>query len=185
MVQMTLRAVKATAVMRRTGNASTAGFSLIEQMVVLVVIAGLATVAASLVPAARERAQYREALADLVHVLRATRSTAIRERRVTRFVMNVAERSFMCALCRLDGRFDGETQLSFRTSAGELLDRDQAALAFYPDGSSSGGAFVISRNAVTWIVSVNWLTGDVRYSAGATVALSAQGGDIAHDQQKP
>ena len=45
---------------------------------------------------------------------------------------------------------------------GVLTATGQGAIAFYPDGASSGGSIDLQVREAVWHIDVGWITGDVR-----------------------
>jgi general secretion pathway protein H len=151
---MTLRAIVA----RRDAQA---GFTLIETLVVLLIIALCAAVAAPLVRRPADSLRLSETARKLAEDLRWTRAYAIGHNQETDFLIDVKQRSY--ASPAVAGR-TLPPDIGMRLVFADALRRQSAVggFRFYPSGASSGGEVAISLGSRTVHVSVNWLTGSAR-----------------------
>ncbi len=138
------------------------GFTLMELLVVLAIMAILAGIAMptfvgrSTVLAVESGAQ---AIAD---ALGRTRGRAISTNRAAAFTLNIEERWFRAAAESTAERLPDEAKISFVTARSEVLNETVARIRFYPDGSSSGGRIILAAQDRQYAVLVDWLTGRVR-----------------------
>ena len=142
------------------------GFTLIEMIVVLAVMA----LAASVAPVAVERmldgASYRATLRDLMASMRGARNEAIGSGEPVRFVLDLNERRFgvgeeLRGEIPADVDVDGQVALDLITPEGQL------GIMFYPDGSSTGGSIFVRRaSGVATQLRVGWLLGRVSQHPG-------------------
>ena len=109
------------------------GFSLLELIVVLAIVAAVSAVAAPHLSGAVRAASLTAGARELAASLRAARSEAVVQRREVAFVP------------RRDPR----------------LAADAPAIRFFPDGSSSGGRLTLRADGRSAHVEVDWLTGRV------------------------
>ncbi|WP_447764253.1 pilus assembly FimT family protein [Pseudomonas reinekei] len=135
------------------------GFTLIELLVVIVLIGISIGLVSFGVGKGLQAATERRALSELVQALRAARVQAIitGQPAQTRFDLDTA-------------RFHGPDQHAHRLPQDmhvQLLTAEGlgSAFEFYPDGGSSGGHLLLSRNDKRWRVDINWLTGNVQLSS--------------------
>jgi general secretion pathway protein H len=141
------------------------GFSLIELVVVISLIAGATALVAGLLNAGLPGQQLRGAARELAAQMRFARAQAI--------VTGEAQ------VLRLDA--DKHTWSAPRGRMGEIPDaieiiavgaRDDAAgegvatYRFFPDGASTGGHVRLRRGEAEWRVDVAWLTGEVALARG-------------------
>jgi general secretion pathway protein H len=132
------------------------GFTLFELLVVIVLIGISVGLVGFGVGKGLHSASERRALSEVVQALRAARVQAIvtGQPAQTRFDLK-------------DGRFQGPLQ-KVRHLPGDMhvqlqtADGLGSAFEFYPDGGSSGGHLLLSRNDKHWRVDINWLTGNVQ-----------------------
>ncbi|TGE01038.1 GspH/FimT family pseudopilin [Methylobacterium nonmethylotrophicum] len=142
---------------------TSAGFTLIEMLVVLAVLA----VSAALVPLAvgpvRERNLLARSSASLADLIARARATAIRDGRTTRLVFDLEHRTVLLAGTSRRVRLDPSLDLIL-TTAQEAERDGRRALLFLPDGTATGGRLrvtIAGGRAPGRSLSVSWLTGAV------------------------
>lgn len=143
---------------RGTGQA---GFTLVELLVVLAMLAlALAVVAPSLLraragPVARSAAYE---LAGTLRELRAAAQTSNVERLVT---IDVARRQYWAEGVTARRRLPDHVRLDLWVPESERFGGG-GRVRFFPDGSASGARLVLQDDKARSTVSVDWLNGDVR-----------------------
>lgn len=132
------------------------GFTLFELLVVIVLIGISVGLVGFGVGKGLHAASERRALSEVVQALRAARVQAIvtGQPAQTRFDLK-------------DGRFQGPQQKARQLPSDMHLQLQTAdglgpAFEFYPDGGSSGGHLLLTRDDKRWRVDINWLTGNVQ-----------------------
>ena len=137
-----------------------AGFSLIELMVVMVLVAGLfGLIGGSLsrsVGAAELRNEVREVIAGMRH----TRGQAIVTRSEQLFRVDADALTWQAA-GRDPQRMPEGLDITLTTARSELTGENAGGIRFYPDGSSTGGSVLLSVGEREWHVTVGWLTGEI------------------------
>lgn len=138
---------------------ATAGFTLLELIMVIALMALALGVLGAGLGRGLEAARERQVLGQLVAALRQTRAQAVLsgDTRVLRFDLHA--RSF---------RIPGQAPRTWPDTLGLRLTGATelgAAVAFFPDGSSSGGNVELERAGQRWRVDIGWLTGQVRWQA--------------------
>ncbi len=143
------------------------GFTLLEMLLVLSLIAIAVTLAAMAMNGGMEGMRLRNAAREIAGQLRYTRAQAIASGQPQRFALDVDAHRWQAP----DGkqgeipealriRFTGARQAQARTEEGAIL--------FFPDGASTGGRVQLEAGDAAWRVDVAWLTGEVKLSrAGA------------------
>jgi len=138
------------------------GFTLVELLVVLAVMALVLTVAGPMVSKALPGAQLKTAARDLAAGLRYARNRAISINRSTAFVLDTETRRYRVAGEPEIRTLPAAFAVSFLTARSQLEDAHTGRIKFFPDGSSTGGEITLSDGARTFRVSVDWLLGRIR-----------------------
>jgi len=140
----------------------TRGFTLLELMVVLAVMALIAGLSAPFILSDRPQAELWRDRAALIDALHDARSEAIAENSESTFVLDVSERRFEVPGTDAKGQLDDRIAISFVTARSEQIDGPAAAIRFFPDGGSTGGHITLSIGAAESVITVDWLTGRTR-----------------------
>lgn len=144
------------------------GFTLIEILAVVALIALAVTVVAVSVGDGLKGAKVRAASRDLVAALRYTRGQAIVKREQKTLSVDVEQRRY-----RAPGRpwveLPKDMEMKLFTARSELEEEGVGRIRFFPDGASTGGHIDLVRGEATWRVDVNWLTGEIRMIEGGEV----------------
>ena len=166
-----------------------AGFTLIEALVVLALMATVFALFVGALVGALPGQQLRDATNRLAAEMRATRARAVATGIDQSFVIDTQARTWRSgasdelvdAFAPMPGTKPGATSGGGVRRQGELDDalalgatvaREEqpgpgiAAIRFFADGSSTGGRVVVRRGDAAWRVDVNWLTGAVRVERG-------------------
>lgn len=156
------RAVKAKMPISSAGSdhrAPESGFTLIEVLVVLVI---LALAMAVVVPAIGKGVggSLDDAARDVQLALRKARSEAVMAQRSTAVLLDVEGKKFRLERSARQVSLPESIALNARVAESELKD-GVAGIRFFPDGSSTGGAFSLARGDSHMSVNVDWLTGRV------------------------
>ena len=154
-----------TAMRPMPGRAWARGFTLIEILVVMSIMA----LVVALVPMAfgrlQEAAQYRDTVRAALTDMRAARQQAQSEGRDVRFVVNLAQRRF-----GVEGgpQYEAPEPLELRAAmAAETAGADGSlAILFLPRGGASGGSLDVIRPSGTGVrLRVDWFSGRVEQEA--------------------
>jgi len=141
------------------------GFTLIEILVVFVII----SLMFALVPMVIKPSigsQLKNSAREISILLRWTRTHAVTERQHIALWMNTADKQY-----QIDSRegihiLPEEVEV-LMTVADHEIDGSNAAIRFYPDGSSSGGTIELAVENEGYTIQVDWLTGEVALQAFA------------------
>lgn len=152
------------------GRRAAAGFTLLEMLAVIVLVAIAVTVVAIAATRGLNSARVRAASTDLAAALRHTRTQAIVHSTPKALTVNVAARRYTAA--GADPRTLPETMDVAVTSARADQDADKARIRFFPDGSSTGGHITLTHGARQWRVNVAWLTGAVSVHTSTSTSAS-------------
>lgn len=141
------------------------GFSLIELIVVLVLIATLAGIGAAVIGGALPGRELRAAAAEVAGELRYTRAQAIVTGQEQVFRLDVAGKRWTSAGKRA-GDLPAAVDLVATTARDPEPVDEVAVVRFFPDGAATGGRIVFRRGEAAWRVDVAWLTGEVSLVRG-------------------
>jgi general secretion pathway protein H len=141
------------------------GFSLVELVVVMVLIAALAALGLAAIGSGLPGQKLRGAAREIAAELRFTRAQAIATGREQVFRIDVGDKRWQGSGERR-GEVPGGIAIE-AIGAREALDEPQAvAIRFFPDGAATGGRLVLRSGEAAWRVDVAWLTGEVRLRRG-------------------
>ncbi|MCH8478545.1 MAG: GspH/FimT family pseudopilin [Wenzhouxiangella sp.] len=140
--------------------ARAAGFSLVELIVVMVLVGLLFAVVGVSVSRSVSGAEIRNAAREVTAGMRHTRGQAIIQRQQQVFRGDANARTWQAAggdPVQLPEGLD----ITLNTGRSELTGESAGGIRFYPDGASTGGNVVLSRDGREWRINVAWLTGEI------------------------
>jgi general secretion pathway protein H len=138
-----------------------AGFTLLELLVVLVLMALITGMAIPLISAGTPGAQIKAASRELIAGLRQAREQAIVSRQPAALTIDVQTRRFQISGQPRAFQLPGKLQIGLYVA--EVEDNGKlGSFIFYPDGSSTGGRVTVSLDGQTNRIDVDWLTGVAR-----------------------
>ena len=136
-----------------------AGFTLVEMLVVLALLALVMAIAPPLLGARQGEAQLAAAARELAAALRETRSLALRDGRTEVFVIDAAAGAFRAGPGAVRHLAPG---LALAAVSGDRqAPQPIGAIRFFADGSSTGGTLLLLQGERRSHVTVDWLTGRV------------------------
>ncbi len=147
----------------RTNNncARTSGFTLVELMFVMVIIALVMGLVATSMSSSISSAEARAASRKLVASLRYTRTQAILDKSEKVLLVDIENRSYQAPGRKLVKLPEG-VELTITTARSELTSEAVAGIRFFPDGGSTGGHIELLINGREYRINVAWLTGETR-----------------------
>ncbi len=141
------------------------GFTLIEILAVLSIIALIMSVAAVSFAGRLEKLKISGAARDVMSALRMTRSQAIVQRTEQALEVNLEARTVT-----VPGRnaviLPEQIEMRLVTATTEVSSDKIGRIRFFPDGGSTGGKVVLATEAREWQVKVSWLTGEIELDDG-------------------
>ena len=137
------------------------GFTLVELLVKLAILALVLAVVPPFLSGAMDGVRFSSAERDLVSALRYARSRAVNLQQTVTVDINVKHGTMQVAGRQRDLSIPDDTSLTLRTARQEQLSEHAGAIRFYPDGSSTGGQVRLRRGDRVSSVDVNWLTGRI------------------------
>lgn len=137
------------------------GFTLVEVIVVMVIIALTLGLVATSLSRSISGAEAREAGRKMVAALRYTRTQAILSKSEQVFTVDLDAKAY-----EAPGRervvLPEGVELQLTTAASEVVRDQVGAIRFFPDGGSTGGRVDLNVNGRDYVVHVAWLTGEAR-----------------------
>lgn len=140
-----------------------AGFSLLEMILVVALIATASLLAAMVVTGGMQGMQLRSSSKEIASQLRYTRAQAIATGQPQRFVIDPRGRRWQAPNDKhgtippaIDVEFTGAREAQPRAGEGGIL--------FFPDGASTGGRVQLRAKQAVSRIDVAWLTGEVTLS---------------------
>jgi general secretion pathway protein H len=136
-----------------------AGFTLIEVICVLAIIALLVSLVLPAIPRATSRARLEAYALEVASLLTADRTAAIRRRAEIATALDARSRIIRSGAGA--GRIQLPRDVAFDALLAQTCNGRNAGttVAFFPSGMSCGGTIELRRGNVGYQVRVNWLTG--------------------------
>lgn len=143
------------------------GFTLLEMLLVLAIMAMVLAVAPPLLSAAMPGLQLKGSARSIAAALRQARSKAITEGRATTLDVDLEQRQ-----AQVDGSgnsvsIPSSIEIVLTTADQELTDEQHGRIRFYPDGTSTGGRVALKHGSSGYDIDVDWLTGRIQIKATA------------------
>ena len=137
------------------------GFTLLELLVVLAIAALILMATPPLISSAIPGVELKSSARRVTAGLRLAREEAIHQGHDIAFTLDLEARTF-----KVDGRFrEGKLaeglELKLEAAEKEMSSDSMGGIRFYPDGSSTGGRVILTRENKGYQVGVQWLTGRV------------------------
>lgn len=143
------------------GTISQAGFTLIEMLVVMVIVATTVAVALPLFNHPSARLRLEATINDLLGALRATRSISILRNTETVLSLNVDQRFFASPVVSRRN-LPSDVVVKLRFASVEQERRAEGGFRFFPDGSSTGGEVTLMLANHKMAICIDWATGRAR-----------------------
>jgi general secretion pathway protein H len=143
---------------RSAAPSSTAGFTLVELLVVLAILGMAMAIALPRLLQPSPALQLDAAVRALIGAMRSTRSAAIAQNKELVFVLDVNSRSFASPVAR-EQALPRDAQMALKIAEPERESPSRGGIRFYPDGSASGGEIVLNLKDKEGRICIHWLTG--------------------------
>ena len=138
-----------------------AGFTLIEVVCVLAIVALLAALVVPWLPRSTSQPRLAGYAVEVAALLKADRSAAMRAHTMVSTLLDADRRTvrsgYRPAMVEMPADVAFSALLAERC-AGRIVG---STIDFFPSGASCGGVVAISRQGVGYQIRVNWLTGGV------------------------
>lgn len=142
------------------GERATAGYTLVELLVVLAIMGLLLAAAPAIISAARPGVEAKAAARMLANDLRSARTAAITTDADTWVVVDTARHAYSVEPHGETKALPRDALVQLRGPRGEEAGT-RAVLRFYPDGSSNGGSVGIASHGRQHWITAHWLTGRI------------------------
>ncbi len=137
----------------------TGGFTLVELLVVMVIMALVLGLVATSISRNISGAEMRSAARKMTASLRYTRTRAILDKQETVFMIDTENRSYLAPKREAVTLPEG-MNVAVNTARSELTSENVGGIRFYPDGGSTGGFIELEANKRIYRIDVAWLTGE-------------------------
>jgi len=143
------------------------GFTLLEMLVALIIAALLVSLVPGALSAAIPGQRLKAAVGDFASALESARRRAIYQGRPIDVLVDAATASYVIgeSTTVLPDGARLRPRRAFVSPGAEghlpLTGTEAVVLRFYPDSSTTGGVVSVSQGNREFVVTVNWLTGDV------------------------
>ncbi len=141
------------------------GFTLLEMIVVLLIIATAATLLGTSVVGRLDSVRVATAARDVSAALRLTRSQAILKREEMFLEVDLDKRTYK-APGREPVQLPEALELKLLTASTEVDSGNVGRIRFFSDGGSTGGRVTLIAGEREWKVNVSWLTGEIQLDDG-------------------
>lgn len=138
------------------------GFTLLELLVVVAILAMLVAVVPPLVSAAVPGAKLKSATREVAAALRYARSQAITHGQDVTVHLSIKSRRYRITGISRDFVLPAELDISVNGSGLATPDSETVGIRFFSDGSSTGGRVTLAIAGRTNQVDVDWLLGRVK-----------------------
>jgi general secretion pathway protein H len=135
------------------------GFTLVEMMVVLVIVALMMALVGTSISRNISGAEIRTAASKVAASLRYTRTQAILTKTEQVFLVDTEKRTYQAAEAEVKQLPEG-MEVELNTARSELTSETVGGIRFYPDGGSTGGNVRLEANGRIYRINVAWLTGE-------------------------
>ncbi len=142
-----------------------AGFTLIEMVAVLAIVAMLAALVMPNLPHGTTRPQLEAYALEIAALLKADRNAALRTRSRVETVLSPATREVISGADARKLRLPEDVAFDAIVAENCAGRRNSSSIGFLPSGMSCGGTIALARPGAAVHVRVNWLTGGVEIVA--------------------
>jgi general secretion pathway protein H len=137
------------------------GFSLIELLVVMVIMAMAYALASPMIASGGSGTELKASARQLAAGLRKARSDAVAHRRDATLTVDVEGHQFQISGDLRVYHIPRSVSVKLFTAQSELVNGNAGSIRFFPDGGSTGGRITLSAHERNYDVDINWLTGQV------------------------
>ena len=150
------------------GRSLQRGFTLLEIVLVMAIIALASVLAAAAMTGGFKGMQLKASAKEIASNLRYTRTQAIATGQPQRFVIDPAKHAWQAPNAH-HGSIPAKLGIEFtgaREAQANGTPAGEGAIEFFPDGAATGGRIRLTAGSAAWDIDVAWLTGQVRLRQG-------------------
>jgi general secretion pathway protein H len=150
----------------RTGQdivrrAASAGVTLLELLIVLSIMAIVATLVLPMFGGGVSNGELKGAARQVAAGLRVARSEALATRQETRVMLDLEHRTFRIDRDAHVHALPQRIDVKLFTAQSDLINDRVGAIRFFADGGSNGGRVTLAAGTRKYDVDIDWLTGRV------------------------
>jgi len=142
----------------RASGSNSAGFTLIEMLVVLAILGAITAVALPALTRPSDGLRLAATLREMMGALRVTRSAAITRNTELVLIFDIERRTFASSTFA-ERSFPAQIKAELKVAEPERVSASRGGIRFFPDGSSTGGEVLLSLKGRNGKLCVHWLTG--------------------------
>jgi general secretion pathway protein H len=146
------------------------GFTLLEMVCVIALIAMLAAVLLPFLPSHTSRSRLQAYALETATLLKADRNSAIRRRADVSTLVDAPSRAIRSGATLETIRFPDDVRVDALLPQSCRQRAALSTISFFADGMSCGGSIALSRLDRTYEIRVNWLTGRIEIVSRSTLA---------------
>lgn len=150
-----------------TGGSASRGFTLLEIILVIAIIALASVLAAAAMGGGFKGMQLKASAKQIASNLRYTRAQAIQTGQPQRFVIDPRRHVWLAPKSH-HGDIPAKLGVAFIGAREVQPHAGQGAILFFPDGAATGGRIQLTSGKVAWNIDVSWLTGQVQVRHAST-----------------
>ena len=143
----------------------TRGVTLVELLVVLAIVAGVAALASPSLSRSLASRQVPAAASELAGALRAARGRAVARQGEILLVIDVGAQTYALGDISRQLTLPRGATVELVTARSEQLGQDRGGIRFFADGSSTGGVIAVRSDSVARSIVIDWITGLVDISS--------------------
>jgi general secretion pathway protein H len=141
--------------------ADDAGFTLVEMLIVISIMAFVMTLAVIQLSGAQGKAELEAGAREIASALREVRSHAITFGRREAFVLDTSSGTYRAGEASAPQQLPKGVRSTLLTTTQERINQVVGRIEFFPDGSSTGGGVHLTRGSRQSDVHVDWLSGRI------------------------
>ena len=137
-----------------------AGITLLEMLVVLSILSLSLLIIAPNFKGPLNRLAFESEANQLQTTLETARSQAIRKNESIDVIINIHAKTYRNNFYPTSHAVPQDIDITIEAAASDVID-NEAIITFYPDGSAKGAEIELTRGNQSYVISVDWLLGDI------------------------